>query len=96
MGKTDNKTQCPSSSQCSLAAYKLLQAEETRNENCGINQSKKQEMYECQISKHATENFGTYQLSLTGWLTPCNYMSYEMPEYIFMQFLRILQDLMCG
>ena len=40
-GKTDNKTQCPSSWQCSLAAYPLLQAEETRNENCGINQSKK-------------------------------------------------------
>ena len=51
-----------------------------------------QEMYECQISKHATENFGTYQLSLTGWLTPCNYMSYEMSEYIRIQFLRIFQD----
>jgi hypothetical protein len=40
-GMTDNKTQCSSSSQCILAAYPLLQAEETRNENCGINQSNK-------------------------------------------------------
>jgi hypothetical protein len=39
-GKTDNKTQFSSSSPCSLAAYPLLQAEETRNDNCGIKQSK--------------------------------------------------------
>jgi hypothetical protein len=45
-----------------------------------LTRAKMQEMYECQLSKHTTENFGTYQLSLTGWLTACNYMSYEMPE----------------
>ena len=91
-GKTDNKTQCSSSSQCSLAAYPLLQAEETRNENCGINQSKNaRNVWMPNLQTHNRK----FRNISAGWLTPCNYMSYEMPEYILMQFLRILQNLMC-
>jgi hypothetical protein len=33
-----------------------------------------------QISKYIAEKLETDQLSLTGWLTPCNQMSYEMSE----------------
>jgi hypothetical protein len=53
---------------------------------------KMQETSQCQISECTAENLGTYQLN--GWLTPCNYMSYEMTEYNIIQFLRILQDLL--